>query len=123
MFVSRKSAGVATPATDARTVSEPAVAFAVYVGADAVPVVSVATAVLVTGPGNVPPAPDAGAVKVTLAPVMTLLFASRTSALSGVPNALLIVALCGVPLVAAIEAAGPGLTVKLPEAFAVEIPP
>jgi len=56
---------------------------------------------------NVPLAPLEGAVKVTTTPLTGLLPASFTVAVKGRPNAVLIVALCGVPLVALIEAADP----------------
>jgi hypothetical protein len=51
-------------------------------------------------PAKVPLAPVAGAVKVTLTPETRLPPLSFTVACNAVPNAMLIVALCGVPAVA-----------------------
>jgi hypothetical protein len=58
-----------------------------------------------TPPANVPLAPLPGAVKVTVAPATGFPPLSFTVATSGAANAVLIVALCGVPLVAAMLAA------------------
>jgi len=63
-------------------------------------------------PVNVPLAPLAGAVKVTDTLGTALPAASFTVACRAVANAALIVALCGVPAVAVIVAAGPGLLVS-----------
>ena len=49
-------------------------------------------------------APDVGAVKVTVAPLTGLELPSRTVATSGAANAVFTAVLCGVPLVAEIEA-------------------
>jgi len=65
-----------------------------------------------TPPANVPLAPLDGAVKVTVTPLTALPPLSLTVATRGAAKAVLMVALCGVPLVAAIEAAGPGLFVS-----------
>jgi hypothetical protein len=60
---------------------------------------------------NFPDAPDPGAVKVTFAPLTGLLKESRTVATSGAANAVLIAALCGVPLVAVMVAGTPAAPV------------
>jgi hypothetical protein len=70
-------------------------------------------AVAVAVPLNVPLAPLAGAVNVTVTPLSGLLPASLTVACSAVVNAVLTVALCGVPAVAVMLAAAPALLVKL----------
>src|ERR1700686_1448556 len=67
-----------------------------------------------TPPANVPLAPVcAGAVNVTVTPETGLLLASFTVAWSAVVNAVLIVAVCGVPAVAVILAGGKALLVRL----------
>src|SRR5258708_2708225 len=71
---------------------------AVKTGAFALPSVSVIA--VLTPPANVPLAPLAGAVKVTVTPLTGLLAASFTVACSCVANALLMDALWGVPAVA-----------------------
>src|SRR6266478_4552558 len=64
-------------------------------------------------PANVPLAPVcAGAVNVTVTPEIGLLLASFTAACNAVVNAVLMVALCGVPAVAVIAAAGPAVLVR-----------
>jgi hypothetical protein len=68
---------------------------------------------VVTPPANVPLAPLAGAANVTVTPPTGLPPESRTVATRGAANAVLIGALCGVPLVAVIDAATPGVTVTL----------
>jgi hypothetical protein len=60
----------------------------------------------------VPLAPAPGAVNVTLTPGTALFPASVTVAAKGAANAVLIVALCGVPLVAVTLAAAPGVFVS-----------
>jgi hypothetical protein len=67
---------------------------------------------VLTPPANVPLAPLAGALKVTVTPLTGLPPLSFTVATRGAAKAALMVALCGVPLVAVIEAAGPGLFVS-----------
>ena len=67
---------------------------------------------VLTPPANVPLAPLAGALKVTVTPLNGLPPLSFTVAAKGAENAVPIVALCGVPLVAVMEAAGPGLFVR-----------
>src|ERR1700688_317826 len=67
-----------------------------------------------TPPANVPLAPVcAGAVNVTVTPLPGLLPESFTVACSAVVNAVLIVALCGVPAVAAMLAADPAVFVRV----------
>lgn len=66
VLVSRNVAGVATPVTVAVMTKFPAMLFAVNAGAVATPCAFVVTVALAP---NVPPAPAAGAVKVTVAPL------------------------------------------------------
>ena len=66
-----------------------------------------------TPPAKVPLAPLAGGANVTTTPLTGLLPASVTVATRGAPNAVLIVVLCGVPLVAA-------TLVGVPEVFVRE---
>src|SRR5712664_2721110 len=100
-LVKEKLAGVAAPDTDAVTLyGPPAVPLAVKVVAVATPCAFVVA--VFTPPANAPLAPLAGAIKVTVAPFTGLLPESFTVAWNGVANAVLIVALCGVPAVAAI---------------------
>lgn len=68
---------------------------------------------------NVPLAPDAGAVKVTDAPLTGYWLLSSTAATSGAANGVLIVASCRDPLVAVIEAAAPDVFVRLKLVVAV----
>src|SRR6202166_3345708 len=112
-FVRLKFAGVSTPKTDAVTVYAPVAALAVNVGDVATPlafVVAVAEFVLV--PAKVPLAPEAGAVKVTTTPL-----AGRppvvTVATRGAAKAVLIVVVCGVPLLATITSVAPAAFVRL----------
>src|SRR5438270_5268559 len=65
----------------------------------ATPLALVLTVMVLVAFENAPDAPLAGAVKVTLAPATRLLNWSRTVAVMVVPNAVLTVALCGVPVV------------------------
>jgi NADH:ubiquinone oxidoreductase subunit K len=65
-----------------------------------------------TPPANVPLAPLAGGVNVTSTPLTGLFPASVTVATSGAANAVLMVAFCPEPLVAATLAAGPALFVS-----------
>ena len=60
-----------------------------------------------TPPAKVPLAPLPGAANVTIAPLTGLLNESLTVACNCVANAVLIVALCGVPAVAVMLAAAP----------------
>jgi len=88
------------------------VAFAVNVVEVATPLV-LAVSISVAVPFiNLPLAPDPGAVKVTEA-LTGFPWLSVTVATKGAANAVLTVALCGVPLVAATAAAGPALFVRL----------
>jgi hypothetical protein len=64
-------------------------------------------------PANVPLAPVcAGAVNVTVTPETGLLLASFTVACKAMVNAVLIVAVCGVPAVAVMLPAGPAVLVR-----------
>ena len=85
---------------------------AVNVGDVATPLLLVTT-VAVARPPNVPVAPEAGAVKVTVAPFTGLLPASFTVACIAVANAVLMVVLCGVPAVAVMPAAAAAVLVRL----------
>jgi len=67
---------------------------------------------VLTPPANVPLAPLPGGVNVTTTPLTGLLPASVTVATRGAANAVLIVAFCGVPLVAVTFAAGPAKFVR-----------
>ncbi len=77
-------------------------------GAVATPLPFVVAVAVVTPPANVPVAPVAGAVNVTATPPSRLLLASLTAAVSRVPKLVFTVALCEVPPLAAMFAAGPG---------------
>src|ERR1700688_4091715 len=75
-----------------------------------------------TPPANVPLAPVcAGAVNVTVTPLTGWLPESFTVACSAVVNAVLIVALCGVPAVVVIAAGSPAVLVRAKLA-AIETP-
>jgi hypothetical protein len=89
VFVSENEAEGVTPDTEAVTANEPAVLFAVKVGAVPRPLVLVITVVVPEGvaPANVPEAPEAGAVKVTVTPESPFPAASVTLAASAVENA------------------------------------
>ena len=82
---------------------------AVNVGAVATPEELVVTAGL---PENVPLAPEPGAMKVTEMLLVGFPNESLTVACSGVANAVLTAALCGVPAVAVIETAAPAVLVS-----------
>jgi hypothetical protein len=86
------------------------VEFAVKVAEVATPLALVVA--VLTPPANVPLAPLAGALKVTVTPLTGLPPLSFTVATRGAAKAALIVALCGVPLVAAMLAALPVVLVK-----------
>ena len=99
--------------TDAVTpYGPPAMVFAVK-PVEATPEALVCTVAVVTFPGNVPLAPEAGAVKVTLAPETGLPLASVTVATSGLLNALLTWALWPPPDVGVMPAGAPATTVML----------
>jgi len=105
-FVSAKLAGVETPDTDAVTLyGPPAVVLAVKTAAVATPKEFVVA--VVTPPANVPLAPLPGAANVTVTPLTGLPPASFTVAWNCVVYAVPTVALCGVPAVAVMLAAGP----------------
>jgi hypothetical protein len=110
VFVSEKLADVAPVALATTLYGPPAVAFAVNVADVATPLALVVA--VFTPPANVPLAPLAGGVNVTTTPLTGLLPASVTVATRGAANAVLIVAFCGVPLVAATFAAAPALFVR-----------
>src|SRR5690242_14166771 len=88
------------------------VLFAVSAGAVACPLAFV-TAVAVDDDPNIAFAPPDGAVNVTVTPLIGLPLASVTVACSAVANAVLIIALCGVPAVAVIFAGAPAMLVRL----------
>jgi hypothetical protein len=94
------------------------VALAVNVADVATPLALVVA--VFTPPAKVPLAPEAGGVNVTTTPLTGLLPESVTVATNGAANVVLIVALCGVPLVAATLAAAPTLLVS--EKFAEVAP-
>jgi hypothetical protein len=110
LFVKAKFAEVAPVALATTLYGPPAVEFAVKVADVATPLAFVVA--VFTPPANVPLAPLAGAVNVTKTPLTGLFPASVTVATKGAANAVLIVALCGVPLVAATFAAGPAVFVS-----------
>ena len=73
----------------------------------------VAPVMTVAGPPKLPLAPAPGAVKTTDTPGTGLPLASRTVAVMTVGKAVLIVELCGFPVVAEMLAGAPGLLVRL----------
>jgi hypothetical protein len=91
----------------------PAVAFAVNVEDVATPLPFVVAVVDAVPFANVPLAPLAGAVKVTVTPLTGLFRESFTVACRAVANAVLTVAFCGVPPVAVIFCVVPPLPVAL----------
>src|SRR5450755_4492768 len=127
VLVSEKLTVVRPVAAAVTLYGPPAVALAVN-GADATPAALVATTIVVVLLVNKPDAPEPGAVNVTFTPATGLLDASRTVTASGLVNAVLMVALCGVvPALAVIDAATPAvlvsakLTVARPVAAAVTL--
>jgi len=76
-------------------------------GAEATPDAFVATVIVAVLLLNAPDAPDPGAVNVTFTPLTGLLSESFTVACMAVANAVLTVAVCGVPAVAVTLAAVP----------------
>lgn len=100
-LVSEKLAGAETPVAEAVTVKPPNTPFAVKTGDTATPE-AFETAVF-TPPAKAPLAPLAGSVNVTVTFAAGFPPASFTVAIRGEPKAVLMVALCGVPPVAAIE--------------------
>jgi hypothetical protein len=105
LFVKAKFAEVAPVALATTLYGPPAVAFAVNVADVATPLAFVVA--VFTPPANVPLAPLAGGVNVTTTPLTGLFPESVTVATKGAANAVLIVVLCGVPLVAVTFAAAP----------------
>lgn len=89
ILVSRKLAGVPTPATVATTAYEPAALLAVIFGEVATPEALVTT-VAMTEPAKLPLAPEAGAVKVTVTPETGLPPESNTVAANGLAKVVLI---------------------------------
>src|SRR5215472_15074421 len=110
VLVNEKLAGAATPATVAVTVYDPAVESAVNVAEVATPNAFVVA--VLTPPANVPLAPLGGALNVTVTPLTGLVLASLTVTTNRAPNAVLMVALCGVPLVAVTLAGVPAVFVR-----------
>jgi hypothetical protein len=86
------------------------VAFAVNTADDATPEAFVAA--VFTPPAKVPDAPLLGGANDTIAPLTALPPPSFTVTVRRPPNAVLTVALCGVPLVAVIDAAAPAVLVS-----------
>ena len=111
-LVSENAVGVETPVTVAFTVYAPAVAFAVNTDEVAIPLAFVVACAVAPPPANVPLAPLAGAVNVTVAPLTGFPPLSFTVAWSAVGNAVLMAMLCGVPAVAVIVAGGPATLVS-----------
>src|SRR5438046_2523356 len=110
-FVSEKFAGVSSPCTLAVTV------YCLLTPLSAVEVGELAAFMRLlfpsfTPPAKLPLAPVPGAVNVTVTLATGLPPASFTVATSGAANAVLIVALCGVPLVAVMLAAAPAVFVR-----------
>jgi len=66
-----------------------------------------------TPPANVPLAPLPGTINITVTPLTGLLPASFTIACKGNAKAVLITAVCGVPLIAVSIAAAPAVFVRL----------
>lgn len=91
-------------------------AFAVRAGDVARPDAPVVTVAVVPPPKNVALAPLPGAVNVTLTPLNGFPCVSFTSATRGAANAVLMAALCGVPLLAAIDPGVPAELVSANEA-------
>src|SRR5579885_2611197 len=101
------------PLTDAITLYEPAVPLAVKVDAVvATPEALVVAVMLERLPAKVPLAPVAGAANDTVTFGTAFPLASFTVAENAVANAWPTAALCGVPPVAVMDAAGPGLLVS-----------
>jgi hypothetical protein len=113
VLVSWKFAGVPTPGADAVTLYGPATLFAVKMPADAVPVESV-TAVAVVNPlTNIPLAPLAGAVNVTVTFGTGFPSPSFTSACNAVAKLVNTTVVCGVvPVEGAIDPGAPGVFVS-----------
>jgi hypothetical protein len=80
---------------------------------EALPFVSVVAVVVLVPLAKVPLAPVAGAVNVTVAPLIGFESLSANVATNAFKNAVLTVVLCGVPPVAVSEAAAPATFVRL----------
>src|SRR5258708_4507693 len=117
-LVSEKFAEVAPVALATTLYGPPAVAFAVNVADVATPLAFVVA--VLTLPAKVPLAPLVGGVNVTSTPLTGLLEESLTVACSCATNAVLTLALCGVPAVAVTVAGGPAKLVT--EKFAEVAP-
>lgn len=111
VFVRLNVVVAVTPATLAVTATAPSVPFAVNVDDWTTPLVLVVSVSVFVPFANMPLAPDDGAVKITNAP-LTGCPPIVTVAIRGAANVVLTCALCGVPLVAAINSAG-GLKFEL----------
>jgi hypothetical protein len=99
---------------------DPAAEFAVNAGDTATPCAFVLAMAVLPPPAKVPLAPLEGALNTTGTPFSGFPLASRTVAARGLANKLLILALCGVPPVAVMEAGAPTATmVRLKVAVAV----
>jgi hypothetical protein len=105
VLVSKNLAAVVTLEAAAVTVYLPAVPLAVKVVAVATPEVLVVVVYVAVAFANVPLAPEAGAVKVTLTPGTGLPARLITVAANAVAKGVLRAVLCGVPAVAVITAA------------------
>ena len=116
-LVSVNAADVAPPATAAVTAYEPAVPFAVGLTVATPDKLEIAVA-----DDSVAPAPLPGGENVTVAPATRLPKPSRTVACSGLPNAELIAAVCGVPPVAETALGAPVVLVSTNKA-GVATPP
>src|SRR5947207_3268804 len=111
VFVSEKSAGVATPATLARSEERRVGTECSVQFADVASPMTLVVAVF-TPAANLPRAPLHAALLVTCTPAIGSPPPSFTVATSGAANAVLIVALCGVPLVAVMLAAAAAVFVS-----------
>src|SRR5713226_10199367 len=110
-LVSEKFAEVAPVALPTTLYGPPAVAFAVNVVDVATPLPFVVAVVDAVPFANVPLAPLAGAMKVTTT-LLTGLFRESFTVACSCANAVLMVALCGVPTVAVTVAGGPAVFVS-----------
>jgi len=122
VFVRLKLAGVEAPETAAVTAYGPGIVLAVNTGDAAMPLPSVVIVAVLSPPAKVPPAPEVGAVNVTVTPLAgappELTHASMWAA--NVPPT---EALCPDPLSTAIDTTGAagGLVLLPPHAVSVEI--
>ena len=86
VFVRLKLAVDNPPDTAAVTVNDPTMLLALLVGAVAMPAAFVIAVAVVPLPANVPPAPDAGPVKVTVTPLNGFPPPSVSLACNAAPN-------------------------------------